>query len=63
MIISSEMHYFLMQEKFLWIESIFNETYLVQHFFDSSNFFALYKIYKIQIGFYQEIFLFAVILI
>ena len=58
MIFSSEMHYFLIQEKFLWIESIFDRTYSVLHFFDSSNFFSLCKIYKIQICFYQAKFLF-----
>ena len=49
MIFTSEMHYFLMQQKFLWIESIFDKTYSVLQFFNSSNFLSLCKIYKIQI--------------
>ena len=56
------MHYFLMPGKFLWFESIFDTTYSVLHFFDSSNFFPLCKIYKIKICFYQEIFVFSNIL-
>ena len=60
-IFSSEMHYFLMQGKFLWVESIFDMTYSVLHFFDSSNFFPLYKIFEIQICFYKEIFLFYIL--
>ena len=61
-IFSFEMHFFFMQGKFLWIENIFDGTYSVLHFFDSSNFFSLCKIYKIQIYFYQEIFSFSIAL-
>ena len=56
------MYYFLMQRKFLWIESIFDRMYSVLHFFDSSNFVSLCKIYKILLCFYQEIFLFSIAL-